>query len=359
VALPWLVLSGLGGAVSLGIVMACYGVARTGTLAVGGALADKIGPRITMLSTDVGRMGLLAALALVSASQLPSLPVLCSLAALLGGGSGFFYPASMSIMPTWLIPDQLQAGNALFSAATQGGTFLGPVAGGVLIATAGPAPAFAVDAVTFAVSAVTLALMGHRAPVAPKEPGTAEHPAGVTTWTLLRRWRALQLVLLEITVATLAFGGLFEIALPALAHLRFGAAAYGALMTSLGAGSVAGTLAATRAGSLSRPMIATSAAFLAEAAAISLVPFLGGLAGALAATAVYGACNGFGNVVFLTALQRSAPAHLRGQVMSLILLANWGTFPLAVAAAGLAVHRLGPAPYFPIAAIALVVPKDK
>jgi predicted MFS family arabinose efflux permease len=312
-----------------------------------------------MLSTDVGRMGLLAALALVSASQLPSLPVLCSLAALLGGGSGFFYPASMSIMPTWLIPDQLQAGNALFSAATQGGTFLGPVAGGVLIATAGPAPAFAVDAVTFAVSAVTLALMGHRAPVAPKEPGTAEHPAGVTTWTLLRRWRALQLVLLEITVATLAFGGLFEIALPALAHLRFGAAAYGALMTSLGAGLVAGTLAATRAGSLSRPMIATSAAFLAEAAAISLVPFLGGLAGALAATAVYGACNGFGNVVFLTALQRSAPAHLRGQVMSLILLANWGTFPLAVAAAGLAVHRLGPAPYFPIAAIALVVPKDK
>lgn len=357
VALPWLVLSTVGGAVRLGIVMACYGVARTALLTVAGALADKIGPRLAMLGTDLGRMCLLAGLAVISAAHVASLPVLCPLAALLGAGAGLFFPASMSIMPTLLAPGQLQAGNGLFSAATQTGTFLGPALGGALIATVGPTPAFAADAATFAVSALTLALMGHRAhAAATPEPGTAGRQPGAGGWALVKRWRALRLVLLQIAAATLAFGGVFEVALPALAHLRFGAAAFGALMASLGIGSVLGTLAAARARLPARPMIVASTAFIGQAAAISMIPFLGGPIGAIAATLVYGICNGFGNVVFLTVMQRSVPTHMLGRVMSLILLANWGTFPLSVAAAGFAVHRLGPSPYFPIAAIILTVP---
>ena len=42
--------------------------------------------------------------------------------------------------------------------------------------------------------------------------------------------------------ANLAFGGTFEVALPALAHARFGAGGYGALIACLGTGAVPGTL---------------------------------------------------------------------------------------------------------------------
>jgi MFS family permease len=50
VALPWLVLSRHGGALLLGTVLACYGVARTATIPLGGILADKIGARVLMLA---------------------------------------------------------------------------------------------------------------------------------------------------------------------------------------------------------------------------------------------------------------------------------------------------------------------
>ena len=157
-------------------------------------------------------------------------------------------------------------------------------------------------------------------------------------------------------MATLAFGGTFEVALPALAHLRLGAAACGSLLAAIGLGAILGTLMAARASSPARPMVTASAAFLGQAAAISVVPYLGGLAGALTATLAYGACNGFGNVVFLTALQRSAPPRMLGRVMSLIMLANWGTLPLSVILAGIAVHCFGPAPFFLLAGTTLAIP---
>ena len=356
VALPWLVLSASRGALTLGTVMACYGVTRAGMLTVGGALADRVGPRLIMLTSDLGRLCLLAGLAVISVKHAASLPTLCPLAALLGAGSGLFIPASMAIMPTLLVPDQLQAGNGIFTAMTQTGAFLGPVLAGVLVATAGPSPAFLADAVTFAVSAVTLTLIGRRAPHArtPSPSAAARPPGGM--WTLLRKWRVLRLVLLQITMGSLVFGGAFEVALPALAHLRFGPAAYGALLASLGIGAVLGTLAAARVKPLAKPMIIASMAFLGQGVAISLVPFLGGLGGALAAILLYGMCNGLGNVIFLTVIQRTAPAHLLGRVMSLILLANWGIFPLSVAIAGLAVTRLRPSLFFPVAGAVMAVP---
>ena len=52
-----------------------------------------------------------------------------------------------------------QAGNAINSATVQVGSVAGPVLGGLLVATAGPAPAFAVDAASFAASALSLALI--------------------------------------------------------------------------------------------------------------------------------------------------------------------------------------------------------
>lgn len=355
VALPWLVLSAGGGPVLLGAVLACYGVPRTVLIPVGGVLADKIGARTTMLAADAARCGLVAALAVFAAQRATSLSLLGPLAALLGAGEGLFIPASFSIMPFLLEPERLQSGNAINSAAVQVGSVAGPVLGGLLVATAGPASAFAVDAASFAVSALSLALVRVR-PTGPTTAGRGGdgEPEPLATrdhgvWSLLRQARLLQVIVVVVIAANLAGGGTFEVALPALAHARFGAGGYGALIACLGVGSVIGTLAAVRSANAGRSAMLACACYLIEAVAISFIPFLGGLAGAAAATFVLGVCNGLGNVIFLTLVQRWAPPRLLGRVMSVVMLAGLGSFPLSVAVAGVLVHHLGASPFFPVA----------
>jgi predicted MFS family arabinose efflux permease len=369
VALPWLVLPAHGGAILLGTVLACYGLPRTVLIPVGGLLTDRIGARTIMLVADAVRCGLVIVLVVLAARHVVSLALLGPVAALLGAGEGLFIPASFSITPSLLEPEHLAAGNAVNSAAVQAGSVAGPVLGGLLVAVAGSAPAFAVDAASFAISALSLALIRPRpsatpatAPGSPAGLDRAERADGNTTpaagqgvWSLLRQSRLLKVVVVVVIAANLAFGGTFEVALPALAHARFGAGGYGALIACLGAGAVIGTLASARGGNAGRPALVASGSFLAEAVAVAFIPFLGGLSGAAAATFVLGACNGFGNVVFLTLVQRWAPPRLLGRVMSVIMLAGLGSFPLSVAVSGVLVHRLGPSPFFPVAAATVAI----
>ena len=357
VALPWLVLSTHGGAILLGIVLACYGVPRTALIPVGGVLADKVGPRTLMLAADAARCVLVAGLAVLAARHTASLIALGPIAALIGAGEGLFIPASFAIMPSLLDRERLAAGNALSTAAVQVGSLLGPALGGALVAvTHASTAAFAVDAASFGVSALTLLLIPRQATsgsVAAEaaatvpEAGEPTDQGGVIT--LLKRSRALQVILVVVIAANLSGGGMGDVALPSLAHARFGAAGYGALLACYAVGGVAGTLGAARTGHLRAPMMFISAVFLIEAAGIALIPYPGGEAGAAAALCVVGACNGLGNVTALTVLQKWVPPGLLGRVMGTLMLCSFGSFPLSVAVSGVLVHHLGPTPFFPVA----------
>jgi MFS family permease len=392
VALPWLVLSAHGGPVLLGTVLACYGIPRTVLIPVGGILADRLSPRTVMLAADVVRAGMVAALAVLAAGHVIALAALGPVAAIVGAGEGLFMPASMAIMPTLLPPALLQAGNSLNGAAMELGSLAGPVIGGAIVALAGSAPAFAADAATFAFSALTLALIGARvaagaperaaapeagsdgagaaAQAAVTETGAAAEagagageagPAGLAGlgpqagfWALLRHARLLRIIVVVCVAANFAFGGTFEVALPALAHAHFGASGYGAMIACLGAGALLGTLASGRAGGLRRPAAVAAAAFVVEGVVAALIPF-GGIVGAAVASFVFGMMNGFGNVVVLTLIQKWSPPQLLGRVMSIVMLASLGTFPLSVVVSGVLVRQIGTTPFFPIAGATLVV----
>jgi Major Facilitator Superfamily len=375
VALPWLVLANHGSPALLGVVLACYGVPRTVLIPIGGVLADKIGPRTLMLGADLSRCVLVAILAALAAKHSASLVALGPTAALIGAGEGLFIPASVSIMPSLLDEEQLGAGNALSSAAVQAGSLLGPALGGVLVAVTGASTwAFAIDAASFAVSALTLALIPARPPAREPEgaavPGLRSDEGATREGTAskrpqasepekqsaaqLLRWRPLQVILIVVVAANLAGGGMGEVALPSLAHAKFGAGGYGALLACLAAGALLGTLAATRSGSLRSPAISAGALFLVEGVAIALIPYLGGEAGAAGALLVMGATNGMGNVIALTMVQRSIPPAVIGRVMGVLMLCAFGSFPLSVAVTGLLVHHFGTTPFFPVAGGLLV-----
>ena len=380
VALPWLVLSNHGSTVLLGIVLACYGVPRTVLIPVGGMLADKVGSRTLMLFADVLRCVLVSVLTFLAARHTASLVTLGPIAALIGGGEGLFLPASFTIMPSLLDDGRLAAGNALSSTAVQAGSLIGPAIGGALVAVTGASTAaFGIDAVSFAVSAVSLALIPRRAAAGslaassaeaeaeaasagPDSPATgpdglaAERPGkppGVLAY--IRQERAIQVIMAIAIAANLANGGLGQVALPALAHAHWGAGGYGALLACMAAGAVIGTLAAARSGGLRNPGMVVSVAFILGAGAMSLVPFLGGEAGAAAALLFVGLCNALGDVLFFTMAQRSIPSAILGRVLSVIMLCTTGTFPLSVAVTGVLIRHVGTTPFFPIAGVFLVV----
>ncbi|MDA8063033.1 MAG: MFS transporter [Actinomycetota bacterium] len=391
VALPWYVLADHGGALLLGAVLAAYGIPRTVTLAIGGHAADRFGPWTVMMGADTLRAAAVAGLAVAALSGPAHAYLLVPIAAVVGAGEGMFVPGSLSIVPSLLPDEDLQAGNSLAEGGTQLATLVGPVVGGVVVAFAGAGPAFALDAASFLASAITLvsirARQSRRAasqPVTgeiPHAPGTEqdsgelavgalgaidaegsrtqstgdtvtppEEPRATTLRRLVAGDRALQVILVMVVAANLGSGGMGEVALPALAHgpLHAGASGYGALIAAFAGGALLGVVVAAQARRSRRPALVASGAFLVVAACGAAVPYLGGALGAGAALGAFGLLNSFGNIVILTSLQRSAPPALMGRLMGLIMFAAMGIFPLSVLLAGAFVSRLGPAPWFPL-----------
>jgi len=150
VALPWLVLSGGGSAASLGIVLACYGIPR-GADRVGRFAGRPLQPTagdavlgLRPVRPDGGVRGARGGARVVARSGGP-------VAALLGAFSALFMPASMTMMPSLVASTRLTAANAVYTGFVQAGSMLGPVIGGVLVASTGPTTAFAVDAGSYLV----------------------------------------------------------------------------------------------------------------------------------------------------------------------------------------------------------------
>jgi predicted MFS family arabinose efflux permease len=392
VALPWYVLSHHSGALLLGAVLACYGIARTVALIIGGSLSDRLAPWTVMLGADAARAALTAALVVIVATRPPSLAVLAPIAALLGLGGGLFMPGSMAIIPTLLPDEDLQAGNALSSGWSQLAILVGPAIGGVVVAAVGPATAFAVDAATYVVSALTLlgvralqpAAAAGPAPAdatpgpadatpgpadatpgpadatpgpADATPGRADPGDAPTLWRLIRAERVLRLIFAITLVANLTSGGESEVALPALAHGPFhaGAAGYGALVAAIGAGALVGTIFAGQAPRFRRPAVVASCGFMGQCAFTAAVPYLGGTVPAAVMLAGFGLLNGFSNVLTLTAFQRWARPQMLGRLMGFLMLGSLGIFPVSVLAGGLVVHALGPAVFFPLSAATVAV----
>ncbi|HEU5348412.1 MAG TPA: MFS transporter [Ktedonobacterales bacterium] len=382
VALPWFVLSSGGSPRDLGIVLAAYGIPRAGSVLLGGSLSDRMQPRRMMLVADIARAVLVGALAAIALLDMHTLWILCAIAAPLGAFEGIFLPASMAILPSILSDDELQAGNSINMATVQVSTLAGPSVGGVIVAAVRSGVAFAIDAATFVVSALALAGMrGTRA--AMPTPGIAAdtenddtpatamptetaangatlaptEPEPKTFWALLRTSRLLQTGLAVSIVANLAFGGLVEVALPDLAHgpLHAGATGFGLMLSTFGAGALAGSLIGGTMGKLPRRALIALLLSLAQGIFVAITPFTGGLAGAAITMGVWGLFNAMSNVLLITLLQQQMPRALIGRIMGAFMFANFGLYPISVAVGGVVVDHFGPAILFPITGALLAV----
>jgi MFS family permease len=212
---------------------------------------------------DVLRAALTGGLAVQVTLGPSSLVTLALFLALAGACQGTFVPGPYALMPAIAPAHRLQRANAALTGALQAGSLAGPLIGAALVARAGPAAAFALDGATFAISALTLASLRPVA-VPPPEQHTAPKLRAVLAAT-----PALPAMLTVVLTGNLTSGGVFAVALPALAHQRFGTPGYGLVLAALAAGAVAGTTLGawirTR-----RPAVTAGRLFLAQTAALAL-----------------------------------------------------------------------------------------
>jgi MFS family permease len=348
IALPWLVLQLTGDSLAMGSVLALSAVPRALLMLVGGALTDRFSPRRLMLVSNAVRFILVSILTgLVFASRV-EMWMMYALAILFGIADAFFYPAQSSMPPQLVKKDHLQIANSLIQGTMMLTMLIGPALAGVLIASLGDghstganmqgiAVAFGLDAVSFLVSLFTLLFINvQRAETSE----SAENILASIRSGLAFVWNDIPLRAFFFVAAaiTFFFNGPFNIGMPILADTRFpeGAVAYGAMLSTWGLGSLLGM---ALAGILPRP----NAKFMGSVL-LGLVSLMGiGLAllgiakSTLMASIIalaLGALNGYINVFFMTWVQSRAPQALIGRLMSLLMFASTGLFPISMALSG-------------------------
>ena len=259
-------------------------------------------------------------------------------------------------VPNLVSDDELPDANAILQLVECGTTALGPLAGGVLVASSGPHLAYWVNAVTFAVSVVFVARI-------PARLLQSERPIGRGHWSDLRegfqtvrRERSLFTVLVVWTIAMIAIASvnLAEIFL-AKKTLHAGDFGFGLLWSASGVGLVVGALCAN--GVVRRFGVRTAypRALLLWALGIAAVAASPNVWIAALAMAVASVGNGIAVVANITLVQRGTADHVRGRALAAIMSVNSLMMLAVFLAAGPATVALGARAVYSIAAGSLVV----
>jgi MFS family permease len=352
VAMAWLVLQLSGSSLALGTVLVVQAVPRAVLMVVGGALADRLSSRLTMLGSMGLRAVVVAPLALLVLSGRVQMWEVYGIAVVFGIVDAFFMPARTSILPRVVADHELEPGNAVMNVTSQASVIVGPVLGGLTVAGLGTGWAFATDAVCFAVGFLFILWLPSSARLAA---GSA-HPDGGLGGQIMAgiryAWANIGIRVLLIVIAVIDFGagGAIAVGIPTLAHGRFaaGAAGLGILLGAWGIGATAGALAA---GFVAPPkrfgwLIVLLCVWLGVG--MSAVGLLPSLVLAAVVMGLSGIGTGVVNTYGISWLQRRTDPAMQGRVMSLVMLASMGLAPVSYAVSG-AIADVNPTLLFLIA----------
>ncbi|MEW1775129.1 MFS transporter [Streptomyces sp. NPDC086777] len=344
IALAFAILEMPGGSATvLGLVLATRMVTQLLFVLLGGVFADRLPKQRLMIGADVaaGSVQTVAALLLIAGAASPV--SLAGLAALSGAAAALFEPASRSVMPALVDGDSLQSANALLKLSMRGGSILGAVLGGVLVAVMGAGRTLLVDAGTFFVSALLLTLVRTVAPVA-KGPAKTMLAALREGWQEFTARRWVWVMVTQMAVVNVLLAGSFYVLGPVVAKETYGGApGWSTVVTVQAIGFVAGTLVAMRI----RPARPIRVAALATAG-FPLSLFL--LAAQAPLAAVCAAA--FASAIFIdvyevmldTTLQKNIPPEALSRVMSYETLGTFALVPLGSAVVGPVSGALGVGP---------------
>jgi predicted MFS family arabinose efflux permease len=313
-----------------------------------GALADVIDRRWLVLVTQVWMLAVAAVLGGLAAAGWVTPSLLLALTFLLSLGGALSAPAWQAIVPELVPRGELATAIALNSAGFNLARATGPALGGLLVAAAGPAAVFALNAASFLsiIAVIYRWRPAPRAPVSTPEPVRSAVAAGLR---FTRYAPPLRAVLVRTAAWIFAASALLSL-LPVVAtqQLGLGALGYGVLLASIGLGAVGGAAILPRLRarwSLEQLIIAFTLVFAGGLVAVAVVRDLIALNHILLLVGVaWLTINSFLNV----AAQTIAPAWVQARALSVYLLVSQGGLAAGSATWGIVAERFGT----PIALIA-------
>ncbi|MGN6665113.1 MAG: MFS transporter [Solirubrobacterales bacterium] len=332
VAALWVVLSLTGSGVAVGLTTALQFLPMLLIGAWGGLLADRFPKRRLLMTTQalmaIPAVGLFAVTATGVAR--PWMVFLAVFA--MGAINAIDNPTRQSFVIEMVGPDRVVNAVSLNSVIVQAARIVGPALAGILIATVGVVPCFALNALTFAAMILALWRMDperlHAAPPAKPEPGAIR--AGLRY--VLRTPELLVPLALMALVGTLGFN--FQVVLPLLARFSFdaGATTYAALVAAMAVGSIAGALVNGHHGRTGPRLIAGGALAFGVAALLSAA--MPSLAFEVPALMLLGAAAVTFAATINSTLQLAVSPEMRGRVMALYSVVFLGSTPIGGPLAG-------------------------
>ena len=297
---------------------------------MGGWAADRFDRRHLLIAADVQRALISIVLAGLLFSDALSARWLCGLVALTSCGTALFEPTFNAVLPTLVPDDERAAANGLTMANSAGGSIIGPMAGGLLLAGVGPGWVLLIDAVSFAGSGLLVALSHvpqplQAGPAAMDDEGPAGSLRSVLSMGVVRRLGGLACAL-NFLVAPLT---VFLVVLAVDKH-QVGARTFGVLEMTIPAGILAGSMLAGRLARYRQTLVASLLSIGALLAVIGAVP----LAGAMVGLAAVGLCLALANTVIITMFQNAVPAEVQGRAFGVVGAVSTGLRPIGLLLAG-------------------------
>jgi MFS family permease len=302
-----------------------------------GPLIDRYSRRRVMVAADIVRFAVFCALPFATSPG-----QIVAFAALAGCATGFFRPAVYAGLPNLVKDEELPSAQGLLQAGDAMTTIFGPLAGGVLVAAAGPDWAYAFNAVTFLFSAaLILRIPGRLLQVA--HATTEGHWRDVAEGLkLIRSSRALLTVLIAWNVGMLGNAGV-NVAEVVLAKVSFDAGdfGYGLIVASAGFGLAFGGLSVGSWIEHREIAVVYGSGFALMALGIGAAAVSPNVWVAAACVIVSGVGNGVALVCNALFVQRGAPDRLRGRVFTVLMSSNYAVLGLGMIAAGPLTNEFG------------------
>jgi MFS family permease len=343
--------------VNVGLILVAGAIPQAALLLVGGVFVDRIGPKPTIIASDLLRTLIMVVFAIVVAGGEVSPLLLGTLAVMFGLVDGFFLPA-INTAPRYLV--RREAITRVVAAKTivaRGAEFIGAPLGSLLLVVASAVAAFLVNAWLFAVSVVFLAITQMALPQ--ETPGhTASHDrepsadkSGASVWAdlvagvrLIRGYRTLTTLLIVVFVAELGFSGPMIAGVPLLANeTGWGVRTIGWVLGGFGLGAAAAAGFLMWRKDLHHTGLAALSGLTAMGLSVlglGLLPPLGLpastaflIAGVLGLTSGIGA--GFYGTLVSSAVLQLAPTGQIGRVMGALSFSSMAAVPITYALTGL------------------------
>jgi MFS family permease len=337
IAYPLLILALTHSVVLAGVVSTVQLVAQLVLSLPGGALADRLDRRLTMIACDSVRAAVLGLLVVLVLTHLVTWPIVLAVALVDDAANVLFSPSANAALPAIVADEQLEQAWAATEGRTYAAALVGPALGGFLFGL-GRAVPFLVDVASYLVSVGTVSrIRGRFRPEASTRKALWREAAdGIR---MVGRNQLLRAVVIQAPLINFAFtGAIFTIT---LALRRHGVApgTIGLAQAGIGAGGLLGALAVPRLqGRLSlwrlQVLLTVGGAAMFAVAALLLPSPLVALP-----VAVVILLGPTANAALFAELLRAIPENMRGRVSNTVIMAATGLAALAPLTAGLLVQH--------------------